>query len=57
METIKKKIQDIITAFREYSNELTCFLPWKEADESAIPIINKTEEMPKKLSALRHYVT
>jgi len=55
MEITKKKIQDILTAFREYSDETICFLPWKESDESAFSIINTIEDVPKQLSALRHY--
>ena len=54
-EMAQTKFQGILSVIQDHSDLNACILPWKEADSSTQPIIDKPDQVPKQLSQLRLY--
>jgi len=52
----QKKIQELLVACQDYSDESLTIIPWKESDIGICPLIEEKEDVPKQLSQMKVYL-
>ena len=52
----QQKIQELLEACQDYSDESITIIPWKENDMGVCPIIEETEDVPIQLSQMKIYL-
>ena len=52
----QKKIQELLEACQDYSDESITIIPWKESDIGICPLITEVEDVPKQLSQMKVYL-
>ena len=51
----QNKIQELLVACQDHSDESMTIIPWKESDIGICPIIEEVEDVPKQLSQMKVY--
>ena len=52
----QKKIQELLEACQDHSDESLTIIPWKESDIGTCPLIEESEDVPKQLSQMKVYL-
>ena len=52
----QQKIQKLLEACQDHSDESVTIIPWKESDIGLCPLLEETEDVPKQLSQMKIYL-
>lgn len=52
----QQKIQELLEACQDHSDESVTIIPWKESDIGLCPLLEETEDVPKQLSQMKIYL-